>query len=202
VHSVGYPAFSFFALEQVYNQDEQPIEDLYVDQNGDGIINDSDRVRYKNPAPDFFMGFSSRVNYGNWDFSFNARANVGNYVYNNVSSQYGQYANLYNSAGYINNLTTDVTKANFENPQYITNYYLHNASFFRMDNMSLGYMFNNVWNERSNVYLNFTVQNAFVITKYEGLDPEVQGSGADSSGIDNSIYPRPRTFLFSVNVNF
>jgi len=202
VHSVGYPAFSFFALEQVYNQDEQPIEDLYVDQNGDGLINDSDRVRYKNPAPDYFMGFSSRVNWSNWDFSFNARANVGNYVYNNVSSQFGQYANLYNSAGYINNLTNDVTEANFENPQYISDYYLHNASFFRMDNMSLGYMFNNIWNERSNVYLNFTVQNAFIITKYEGLDPEVQGSGADTSGIDNSIYPRPRTFLFSVNVNF
>jgi TonB-linked SusC/RagA family outer membrane protein len=196
VHSIGYPAFSFFALEQVYNAADQPIEGLYVDQNGDGIINDNDRIRYKNPAPDFYMGFSSRFNWDNWDFSFNARANVGNYVYDNVSSQIGQYANLYNSVGYINNLTTNVTNANFENPQYISNYYLHNASFFRMDNMSLGYMLNSVWNDRSSVYLNFTVQNAFVITEYKGLDPEVDG------GIDNNIYPRPRTFLFSVNVNF
>jgi iron complex outermembrane receptor protein len=202
VHSVGFPAYSFFVLEQVYDENGDPIEGLYVDQNEDGIINDNDRIRYKNPAPDIFMGFSSRVNWSNWDFSFNARANVGNFVYNNVSSQYGNYANLYNSAGYINNVTTDVTDANFENPQYISKYYLHDASFFRLDNISLGYQFNEAFNSNSSLYLNFTVQNALVITKYQGLDPEVQGSGADSSGIDNNIYPRPRTFLFSVNLNF
>lgn len=201
VHSVGYPAYSFFALEQVYDKEGNPTEGLYVDQNEDGIINDDDRIRDKNPTPDVYMGFSSRMNWKNWDFSFNARANVGNYVYNNISSQYGQYANLYNSAGYINNMTTDVTNANFENPQYISNYYLYNASFFRMDNMSLGYNFDKVFNSAS-LYLNFTIQNAFVVTKYPGLDPEVQGSGADSSGIDNNIYPRPRTYLFSVNLNF
>ena len=196
VHSVGYPAFSFFALEQVYDENQAPIEALYVDQNGDGIINDNDRIRYKNPAPDYFMGFSSRVNWKKWDFSFNARANVGNYVYNNVSSQYGNYANLYNSAGYTNNVTSDVTKANFENPQYTSDYYLHNASFFRMDNISLGYRFDEVFSRTSSLYLNFTVQNAFVITKYPGLDPEVIG------GIDNNIFPRPRTFLFGVYLNF
>ncbi len=202
VHSVGYPAYSFFTLEQVYDQDGNPIEGLYVDQNEDGIINDNDRIRYKNPTPDVYMGFSSRMNWKNWDFSFNARANIGNYVYNNVSSQFGQYSNLYNSAGYINNLTTDVTLANFENPQYISNYYLYNASFFRMDNISIGYIFKELFNANSGLYLNFTIQNAFVVTKYPGLDPEVQGAGVDSSGIDNNIYPRPRTFLFSVNFNF
>ncbi len=202
VHSVGYPAFSFFTLEQVYDQDGTPIEALYVDQNEDGLINDSDRIRYKDPAPDVFMGFSSRVDWKNWDFSFNARANIGNYVYNNVSSQFGQYDNLYNSVGYINNLTTDVIRANFENPQYISNYYLYNASFFRMDNISLGYNIKEVFGAGTGLYLNITVQNAFVITKYPGVDPEVQGAGADSSGIDNSLYPRPRTLLFSVNLNF
>lgn len=196
VHSVGYPAYSFFVQEQVYDENGMPIETLYVDQNEDGIINDNDRVRYKNPAPDLFMGFSSRLNWKQWDFSFNARANVANYVYNNVSSQYGNYANLYNSAGYTNNVTSDVAKANFENPQYISKFYLHDASFFRLDNVSLGYQLNEVFNSKSGLYLNFTVQNAFVITKYNGLDPEVQG------GIDNNIFPRPRTFLFSVNLNF
>jgi TonB-dependent starch-binding outer membrane protein SusC len=196
VHSTGYPAYSFFVLEQVYDANGAPIEALYVDQNEDGIINDNDRVRYNNPAPDYFMGFSSRVNWKNWDFSFNARANVGNYVYNNVSSQYGNFANLYNSAGYVNNVTADVTKANFENPQYISKFYLHDASFFRLDNISFGYQFNEVIRNTSSLYLNFTVQNAFVITKYKGLDPEVQG------GIDNNIFPRPRTFLLGVNLNF
>lgn len=196
VHSVGYPAYSFFVQEQVYDVNGAPIEALYVDQNEDGIINDNDRVRYRNPAPDYFMGFSSRVNWKNWDFSFNARANVGNYVYNNVSSQYGNYANLYNSAGYVNNVTSDVTKANFENPQYISKYYLHDASFFRLDNISVGYQFNEVIRNTSSLYLNFTVQNAFVVTNYKGLDPEVQG------GIDNNIFPRPRTFLLGVNLNF
>ena len=202
VHTVGYPAYSFFALEQVYDENGMPIEALYVDQNEDGIINDQDRIRDKNPAPDVFMGFSSRVNWSNWDFSFNARANVGNFVYDNVSSHYSNYANLYNSTGFINNVTTNVTNSNFENPQYISNFYLHNASFFRLDNISLGYQFNGLWNDNSSLYLNFTVQNALVISNYNGLDPVVQGSGFDSSGIDSNIYPRPRTYLFSVNLNF
>ncbi len=196
VHSVGHPAFTYFALEQVYNEDKDPIEALFIDQNADGIINDFDRIRYKNPTPDVFMGFSSRVNWSNWDFSFNARANIGNYVYNNVSSQYGNYANLYNSAGFINNVTSDVTAANFENPSYISDYYLQNASFFRLDNISLGYNFPEAFRAKSSLYLNFTVQNALVISNYTGLDPEVQG------GIDNNIYPRPTTFLFSVNLHF
>ena len=196
VHSVGHPASSFFVYDQVNDENGMPIEGLYIDQNEDGIINDEDRIRHEKSAPDAYMGFSSRLFYGDFDFSFNARMNVGNYVYNNVASQYAQYQNMYNSVGYTNNLVSAVTASGFEGPQYYSRFYLSDASFFRMDNISLGYDMGSLTGDKLDLGLRFTVQNAFVITKYEGLDPEI------ADGIDNNLYPRPRTFLLGVNVNF
>ncbi len=201
-HAVGHSAFTFFLLEQVYDDQGNPIEGLYVDQNEDGIINDFDRVRYENPTPDMYMGFSSRINYGNFDFSFNARANIGNYVYNNVSSQYGNYANVYSSEKYLGNVTSDFDNANFDKAQYLSDYYLWNASFFKLDNITLGYRINRLFTDKINGYVNFTVQNALIISNYPGIDPEVQGGGNDDKGIDKNIYPRPRTYLLGFNINF
>ncbi len=195
VHQVGSPASSFFVLEQIYDQNGKPIEGLFKDQNNDGIINDFDKVKKENPAPVVYMGLYSRFRYKNFDFSFNARMNVGNYVYNNVASNLGQYGNMFVS-GAPNNIARSVLETNFSTPQYFSDYYVQNASFFRMDNMTVGYRLPKLINEKLDVYLNFTVQNAFVITNYDGLDPEVDG------GIDNNIYPRPRVFLFGANVNF
>jgi len=196
IHSVGYPANSFFVYEQVYDQDGSPIEGLYVDRNGDGVITNDDKYRYKKAAPDAFFGFSSKINYKNWDFAFNGRGNIGNYVYNNVWSGQATFNNLYNSAGFLNNLNESVFDSGFENPKYWSDYYIRNASFVRLDNISLGYTFSNFYQERMNIRLYGTVQNVFVITDYEGLDPEV------SNGIDNNIYPRPRTYMMGVSINF
>jgi TonB-dependent starch-binding outer membrane protein SusC len=196
IHSVGFPARSFFLYQQVYDPSGKPIEGLFVDQNGDGIINDFDRVRYKHPAAAVLMGFSTNVSYRDYFFGFNGRLSLGNYVYNNVSSNYGFYNNIYNSQGYLANVTSDINRADFIDPRYLSDYYLENGSFFRMDNITFGYRFSEFFSSRANAILNFTVQNAFVITKYRGLDPEI------SSGIDNNIYPRPRVFTLGLNVTF
>ncbi len=196
VHSVGFPRNSFFALEQIYDEAGFPIEGLFIDQNDDGIINDSDRVRWEDPTPDMFLGFSSRFKYKDFDLAMNARMNVGSYVYDNVSSQYSVYQNLWYPTNYLNNLTSTISLSEFEQPHYTSNFYLNDASFFRMDNISLGYYIGNRISDSFDASVRLTVQNAFFITKYDGLDPEI------FSGIDNTIYPRPRTFLLGLSVNF
>ena len=196
IHSVGFPANSFFVYEQVYDEDGMPVEGLYVDRNGDGTVTNDDKYRYKKAAPDVFMGFSSKLNYRNWDFTFNGRANMNNYVYNNVWSTSATFNNLYNSVGYLNNLGESVFDSGFENPKYFSDYYVQHASFIRLDNISMGYSFSSQYNERLRFRLYATVQNVFVITEYEGLDPEV------GNGIDNNIYPRPRTFMLGVNIDY
>ena len=150
----------------------------------------------QNPAPDFLIGLSSRARYKNFDFSFSGRFNIGNYVYNNNNSNMAVYANLYNQSGFNSNIPTDVEKTEFMNGQFWSDIYLENASFFRMDNMSLGYNFDKLLTEKLNGRIAFTVQNAFVVTNYSGLDPEVNG------GIDDSIFPRPRTFVLGLSINF
>ena len=199
MNSVGYPVNSFFVYEQVYDNNGKPIEGLYVDRNGDGQITDEDRYHYKDPAANFTFGINTNLQYKNWDFFFSGRANFGNYVYNNVSSSNGNYERLYRPEGpYLSNVTSDVDEAGFQTPQYLSDYYIQDASFFRMDNIGISYMFDNLLTdkERLDIQLSFTVNNAFVITKYNGLDPEI------FNGIDNNLYPRPRVYVLGVNIIF
>lgn len=195
IHTVGFPAFSYYVYEQVYDNEGNPIEGLYVDRNKDGAITDEDKYHYFKPSPDFFMGLSARVNYKNWDFSAAGRASIGNYVYNNVASNMGVSGGTYNSVGYLNNVTQEAVAYGFGNWNYFSDHYVENASFFRLDNVSLGYQINNLA-ENVNLHVSLTVQNALVISKYSGLDPEV------FAGIDNNIYPRPRVFLLGVKLDF
>lgn len=195
IHSVGHPRSSFFVYEQVYDENGDPIEGLYVDRNGDGQITDDDKYRHESPNADVTLGLSSRFEYKNWDASFSARANLGNYVYNNVASSNGFYSDmLYNQ--YIRNAPTSIRETNFYNAQFHSDHYVENASFLRMDNMSVGYTLNDLFPQVNSLRVSATVQNAFVISDYSGLDPEV------FSGIDNNLYPRPRTFVLGLNINF
>ena len=196
IHSVGYPANTFYVYEQVYDENQKPIDGLYVDRNGDGQITGDDRYRYNKAAPDVFMGFSSKLNWKKWDFSFNGRVNLGNYVYNNVWSSGGSLNNLYWSTGYMNNIPANALDTRFQNPQFFSDYFVKDGSFLRMDNINLGYTLRNFYNEKMSMRLYLSAQNVFVITDYEGLDPEV------SNGIDNNIYPRPRIFLMGLNIGF
>lgn len=197
IHSVGHPRNSFYVYEQVYDSNGNPIEGVFVDQNGDGSISSADLYRHKSPSPDWTFGFSSRYEYGSWDASFSARASFGNYVYNNVASDIGAaFSELHNSAGFNTNASESLSVTGFRGPQYLSDHYLENASFFRMDNVTLGYTFENLFNTASNMRLSATVQNVFTITEYSGLDPEVVG------GIDYNLYPRPTTFVLGVNLDF
>ncbi len=195
IHSVGYPASSFFVYKQIFDAEGMPIEGLYEDTSREGEITNDDRYRYKKAAPDVFMGFSSRLNYKNWDFSFAGRVNLGNYVYNNRWSGTA-YSNLYNATGILSNISKSIEKAPFENVEYFSDFYVREASFGRLDNVSLGYTFKNAFNDNLNLRVYGTAQNVFVITNYEGLDPEV------SNGIDNNIYPRPTTFMLGVSIDY
>ncbi len=195
---VGFPANSFFAFQQVYDANSKPIEGLYVDRSGKGgiaIASELNKYHYKRPASDFLIGINSRVNYKKFDFSFSGRISIGNYLYNNVQSGRAFYNGVYN-LGYFTNVPTSINDTKFVSQQLYSDYYIQNASFFKMDNISAGYTFDKLGTQRLKARLSFTVQNAFTITKYKGLDPEIV------SGIDNNIYPRPRTFLMGLNVTF
>ncbi len=197
IHSVGYPAYSFFVLQQVYGPDGKPIEGVYVDRNGDGEINDADRYRYEAPTAKYYTGINMELRYKNFDFSFSGRANFDNYIYNNVESDNGWWNKMYRPEGpYLSNVITAVSETNFQNAQYLSDYYVQNGTFFRMDYMTASYLFANMGESRVSLRLSFTVNNAFIITKYKGIDPEI------FNGIDNNIYPRPRAYVLGVNLTF
>ncbi len=196
IHSVGHPYRSFFVYEQIYDENGIPIQGLYADQTGDGSIALDDRVRYKNPQPDWTMGFGSRLNYRNWDFAFGGRVHVGNYVYNNVHSNTAHYHYIYHSVGFLRNLSSSVSDTHFTEPQHFSDYYIENGSFMKIDYITLGYNFDGIFDGRSNLRVYGTVQNPILVTNYSGLDPEIE------NGIDNRTYPRPLTIQLGVGMNF
>jgi iron complex outermembrane receptor protein len=199
INSVGYSRNAFYVFHQVYDANGKPIDNLFEDKNRDGIINESDLYHYKSANPDVFMGFTSNLTYKKWSAGFIMRASLGNYMYNNVFSSTGTTRNILNPLNYLANGSTNVLESGFSgngSDYYRSDYFIQNASFLRCDNINLGYNFGNVLDKKSQLRVNFNVQNAFIITKYKGADPEIGG------GIDNNFYPRPRTYVLSLNLDF
>ncbi|UOB18642.1 SusC/RagA family TonB-linked outer membrane protein [Abyssalbus ytuae] len=198
-HIEGQAPFGFYVYKQIYDENNRPIEGAYADLNGDNQINDDDKYVYKNGSPDVIMGFRSNMSYKKFDLSFNLRAQFGNYVYNNVNSTRAQLELLVPNA-VPGNVPKSVLDTNFNSRTTVmfSDYFIENGSFLKMDNITLGYNFGNIFSGRdqSSVRLSFGVQNVFTITNYSGLDPEVFG------GIDNTIYPRPRAYLVGANIRF
>jgi iron complex outermembrane receptor protein len=200
----GQPINSFFVYEHILDANGKPIyadvngdgsineQDLYKDRNGDGIINQNDLRPFHDPAPKWMLGHSSYLAYHSFDLGFTLRAYLGNYVYNNVASNLGTYSEVTRGSPY--NLHSSVLETNFATPQYFSDFYVEKASFLRMDNITIGYSFN--WRSQPARFF-ATIQNAFTITGYSGVDPT---SGLN--GIDNNIYPRSRTFSSGVNLRF
>jgi iron complex outermembrane receptor protein len=196
-HKVGYPRSAFYVYQQVYDNNGKPLEDVYVDRNHDGVVNTSDLYMYKKPDPTVYMGINSRMSYKQWDFAFSGRASFGNYVYNNVAAN-STYRTLYNSMQYLSNVSKLANDTQFTtalNTRF-SDYYVENASFFRMDNINIGYSMKNLYKEKLNIRIGAGVQNVFVITKYKGIDPEISG------GLDNNFFPRTRSFFLTLNCQF
>jgi TonB-dependent starch-binding outer membrane protein SusC len=195
-NAVGHERGSFYVFKQIYDKEsEKPIENLYEDINRDGLLNSSDLHLYESSIPKWIYGFSTNVTYKKWSAGLNLRANVGNYLFNNVATN-GAISKFLFSA-YLANQSSDVLTTNFQGVGdfYQSNYYVQNASFLRMDNINIGYNVGKLKGD-VNLRLNAGVQNVFVITKYKGLDPELSG------GIDDNQYPRPRTFLIGAALDF
>ncbi len=196
VLSEGYEPYMFYVYHQLYDEETgKPIEGAYADLNGDGEINSDDLYRYNSPMPDYILGLSSSLNYKNWRLDMNFRANIGNYVYNGMAMNAGAWNTVSYNSYQLNNLNSSFLETGFQNRQHLSDYYVENASFLKLDNLNLNYNFGKVWKD---VNLNATasVQNVFTITKYSGVDPEVP------NGMDSSFYPRPRTFSLGVGLNF
>lgn len=195
---VGYPINSFFVYQQVYNTAGQPLEGIYVNRSG-GTVEvasvDKNKYRLHSPQALFLLGLNTQVRYKQFDLYMSGRLSVGNYVYNAVAAS-AVYSNLYFPAGYFNNLPRYIQDTKFVNQQPFSDYYIQDASFFKMDNISLGYNPNLAFSSRLKARISLTVQNAFFITRYKGIDPEVVG------GIDNNIYPRARVFTLGVNLTY
>ncbi|HLP65329.1 SusC/RagA family TonB-linked outer membrane protein [Flavobacterium sp.] len=194
----GYTPYSYLLYKQLYDTAGNPIEGAYADLNGDGIINADDKYIYKNPDPDATFGLASTMNYKNLDFSFNLRASVGNRVFNSVAARGAQYDQL-TTGGALGNIPTSVLDTNFTTTSdvVLSDIYVENASYLKMDNITLGYTFPKWLEGKASLRLFTGCQNVFVITEYSGLDPEIT-----NNGVDNTIYPRQRSFLFGANVKF
>jgi len=206
VHREGFAPYTFYMFQQVYDAAGRPVENALVDRDGDGQLTDTDRyVTGKSPMPNFFFGLNMQFTYKNWDFGFNGHGSIGNYAINKVNKGFAtSYRDDY-TKGYIENRSKYCLKTGFteqmNTQQELSDLFIENASFFRMDDINLGYTFKNLKigrNRDMRIRLAASVQNVFVITDYSGLDPEL--TAAD--GVDNNIIPRPRLYTLRLNINF
>lgn len=200
-HMTGYAPNTFWLYQQVYDEDGKPIQNVFVDRNGDGQITSADRyMTDKSPAPKVYMGLSSTFTYKNFDLGFNLRANFGNYMFNAFAAD-NSTVRTFNNQGFLSNLYTGVYRTGFtesnSTEQKLSDYFLENASFLKMDNLTLGYRFNKLFSQPISGRISFSLQNVFTVTNYNGLDPETSGVG-----VDRSVWPRPRTYTLGLNLNF
>lgn len=194
--SSGNQPYSFYVYKQLYDESGKILEGQFEDLNGDGVVSDKDKYVYQSRAPRVSMGITSNFRYKKMDLSFAGRSYLGNYVYNNIQSDGGYLGRLYQSSGYLANVPSSAVDLNVEQQSSLTfsDHFVKNASFFRIDHITFGYNFDNLIGKSLRLFT--TVQNPFVITKYDGLDPE------EFDGIDNNTYPRPRTYVFGLSVSF
>ncbi len=197
--NVGYSPFAYFVFKQVYDPTSgKPIEGLYEDLNRDGRIDQLDRYYYKKPGSDIFMGLNTQIVYKKFSLGITGHGAFGTYLYNNFNSNNGVLRQLKNPINFVGNVSANYLETGFSNNQYLSDYYIENASFFRLDNINLGYNVGKILKNKASLRIAASVQNVFIITKYKGLDPE----NASDTGVDNNIYPRPRTYSLGFNLDF
>ena len=197
VNSVGYPRGSFYTYKQVYGENGLPIDNLFEDLNRDGIINENDLYRFKSTDPNYLLGASTNFNLNNkLNLGFVLRGSLGNYMYNNVFSSSSNRKNIFNPLNYLNNAAAGYLLSGEGDKFFLSDYYVQNASFLRMDNAYISYRVGKVLSNKADLTVNANFQNVFIITNYVGMDPEISG------GVDNNFYPRPRVLSLGLNLNF
>ena len=208
LYRVGYAPYTYHLFQQVYDSNGNPIENALVDRNGDGQITQDDRyVTGKSIVPYFYFGISTQIVYKNWDFGFNAHGSLGGYALNKVAKDNSSgYKDDY-TKGYIDNLMPICQKTGWTESltefQHFSDMFLEDASFFRMDDINVGYTFDKIKNWKGKIRIGASVQNVFVITKYSGLDPELTvNSSGELDGVDQNLIPRPRLYTLRLNINF
>ncbi len=187
--------YMFYLYHQLYDQSGRPIEGAYADNNGDGEVNSDDRYMVHKPSPDWMLGFSANLRFRGWSLSTSLRSNIGNYVFNGMAMNTGAFRTMSYNNYQLNNLSSSYLDTHFQQRQYMSDYYLENASFLKMDNATLAYNFGRV-GDVVGINASFMVQNVFTVTKYTGVDPEIEG------GIDMSFYPRPRVYSLTLGFEF
>jgi iron complex outermembrane receptor protein len=199
---VGYAPYTYYTYRQKYDNEGRPLQNEFVDMDGDGVITEGDRyMTGKSPSPKFFYGMNVKVTYRNWDFGLNGHGAAGTWVFNDFASA-NSTASLDLNSGVLPNQAKLVKKTGFNAPnsarQWYSDYFLENASFFRLDDLNFGYTFRGIGRWETDVRLAFGIQNVFVLTGYSGMDPEV----ISETGIDNTVWPRPRTYSLRMNIKF
>ncbi|MGB0777726.1 MAG: SusC/RagA family TonB-linked outer membrane protein [Flavobacteriaceae bacterium] len=198
-HEVGQTPFAFYVYEQVYDESQNPVEGVFVDRNKDGVITEEDKYFYKDPYADMVIGLNTNMTLGNFDFAFASRLSLGNYVYNNVASDKGFADRAVSTANTLNNLNQNFFETQFlinDTKTLLSDYYVQDASFYRIDNITLGYNLPADLIEGVGMRIYGSANNVLLVSEYEGLDPEIPG------GIDNNFYPRPQIYSVGLNINF
>ena len=200
-HQVGYAPYSYWVMQQLYDENGMPIQNAFVDRNEDGVINADDKYCAGDPNPDFYYGLNMKLQYKNWDFGFNAHGSLGYKVFNDFASN-NSTAYFDVNAGNLPNFATAVKRTGFTqisgDYQFLSDFYLEDASFLRLDDINFGYTFKEIGNWAGNIRVAASCQNVFVLTKYTGIDPEI----TNPNGVDGSFWPRPRTYSVRLNINF
>ena len=199
---VGYAPYTYYTYKQKYGADGRPLQNQFEDLSGDGVITEADRyMTGKSPSPTFYYGVNVKLSWRDWDFGMNGHGAAGNWVFNDFASA-NSTASLDLNSGSLPNQALLVKKTGFVAPnsaeQWYSDYFLEHAYFFRLDDVNVGYTFRGIGRWRSDIRLAFGVQNVFVLTPYTGMDPEVTAE----NGIDNTMWPRPRTYSLRLSVNF
>ena len=196
VLSEGYAPYSYYVYKQIYDEATGlPIEGLYADLNGDGVVDTKDKYRYHSPAPDWIFGLSTSLQWKKWTLSTSLRANVGNYLYNGMAMNTGAWETVFYNDYQLNRLNSSYNSTKFNTRQHESDHYVENASFLKMDNIQLGYNFGKI-TKWCSLNVSAMVQNVFTVTNYTGVDPESQ------SGIDMTVYPRPRIYSLTIGLDF
>lgn len=199
INSAGFSPNAFFVYEQLYDANGRPVEGAFVDRNQDGRITEADRYRYRRPASDIFYGINTNLQVGNFDFSMVWRGSFGNFVYNNVQSNLAYANNILRYNNTLTNSVSNLLETNFVNEgnnRYLSDYYIQDGSFVKLDNVTLGYDFGRLGRSKATLKMIGSVQNVLIISDYDGIDPEI------ANGINYTLYPRPRTYMLGFNVNF